>query len=91
MTMTEAVKNLLLEWDPMAFDEEDSGVVRDFSLASGRVVYRYVPFDIKPVMRIGLPRLVSVNPDDLDDIRFSTDDEFHECMRSSKREEGKLE
>lgn len=89
--MTDAVKRFLLDWSSTVFDDEGSGVVRCFPLASGRVIYRYVPFDIKPGMRIGPPRLVSVDPGDLGDIRFSTEEEFDEYMTSSRKEEGGLE
>ncbi len=82
MTMTEAVKRFLLEWDPTVFDDDGSGVKRCLRLRSGRMIYQYIPFDIKPGARIGRPRLVSINPDDFSDIRFADSDEFHECNRT---------
>ena len=89
--MTEAVKQLLLDWDPTAFDEKGSGVIRGRVLSSGRVIYCYIPHDIQPGERVGVPRLVSVNPDDLSDIRFSDRNEFHEFMCSDEANEGVLE
>ena len=87
----EAVKKFLLDWDPTVFDDADSGVIRCFPLDSGRMIYRYVPFDIKPGMRVGPPRLVSIDPDDINDIRFATKDEFYEYMASPLDEQGVLE
>lgn len=91
MTMTEAVKQLLLDWDPTAFDEKGSGVIRGCSLTSGRVIYCYVPFEIRMGECVGVPVLVSANPDDLSDTRFSNRDEFHEFMSSDEGKEGVLE
>ncbi len=83
MTMVGAVKRFLLEWDPTVFDDDGSGVKRCLQLRSGRVVYQYIPFDIKPGEHIGMLILVSINPDDFSDIRFADRDEFHECNRTS--------
>lgn len=87
----EAVKKFLLDWDPTAFDEEGSRIVPRCVLASGRMMYRYYPFDIKPHMRIGTPIMVSANPNDLEDVRFATDEEFYEYMTSPLDEQGELE
>lgn len=91
MTMAEAVKRFLLDWDPTVFDDNGSGVIRCFPLSSGRYVYLYVPFRMKKGMRLGKPILVSIDPERISDVRFSTDDEFHECMRSTAQDEGTLE
>ena len=91
MTMTEAVKQMMLGWDPTAFDQKGSGVIRGNVLSSGRVIYRYVPYDIRPGERVGVPMLISVNPDDLSDVRFSNREEFYEFMGSSSADSGILE